>query len=107
MSFKGILAVSLFLGSILIANGGWLAPSSFDWSHDPVVSGAPVAVKVTTAPCHPVTVTITIGSYSKSVTIDEVPGEASLGVPTGTDGQTYTISVSCPDNRDSQSGVVL
>lgn len=107
MSSKGILAVSLFVGSILIVNSRSLAPTSFDWSHDPVVAGASVSVKVTTAPCHPVTVTISIGSYSKSVTINEIPGEASLGVPAGTEGQGYTISVSCPNERDSQSGAVL
>jgi hypothetical protein len=106
MSFKGISAVSLFLGLMLIASSGSLAPSSFDWISGPVVSGGSVDVKVSIAPCHPLTVTLTIGSYSTSVRLLEAPGEVSLPVPAGTEGQQYTITVSCPDDRDTHSGSV-
>ena len=107
MSLKGILAVSLFLGSVLIANAGWAKPTAFDWTPGLVVAGAPLEIKVTGAPCHPVTVTLTIGGYSSSGTISEFPGTLSLEVPAGTEGRAYTITVSCPDDRDSHTGQVL
>ena len=60
MTSRGLLAVSLFIGSLLAANA-LTAKSSFDWSVGTVISGGSVEVKVTVAPCHPVTVTLYVG----------------------------------------------
>jgi hypothetical protein len=99
----------LFAASILVANLSSISSSatSFDWDHTPVVSGCSVTVRVTAAPCHPVTVTLYVDGREISGQIGEVPGQITLAVPEGIDGQGYTIEIKCPDQRDSESGFII
>jgi len=106
MTSRGLLAVSLFIGSLLAGNAV-TTKSSFDWSVGPVISGGSVEVKVTVAPCHPVTVTLYAGGKEIQRTIERVPGTCTLEVPAGTAGQGWVIEVECPDDHDSRSGQIL
>jgi hypothetical protein len=105
MTSRSLLAVSLFIGSLLAVNAV-TTKSSFEWSHGRVVSGGSVEVKVTVAPCHPVTVTIYAGGHEIRRTIERVPGSCTIEIPEGTAGQGYVIEVACPDDHDSRSGQI-
>ena len=105
MTSKGLLAVFLFIGSLLAGNA-ITARSSFEWSHGRVVSGSSVEVKVTVAPCHPVTVTIYAGGHEIQGTITSVPGTCTLEIPSGTAGQGYVIEIACPNEHVSESGQI-
>jgi hypothetical protein len=106
MSSRALLAVSLFIGSLLAANAV-TTKSSFDWSVGPVISGGSVQINVKVAPCHPVTVTLYAGGREIHGTIPEVPGTCTLQVPAGTAGQGWVIEVQCPNSHDSKSGQIL
>jgi hypothetical protein len=106
MSLKGILALSVFLGAMVLS-GAARPMTSFTWSESPVIAGTDTKVTITAAPCHPVTVTLRIGSYETTGTVNEVPGFVNLKVPEGTEGGVYTITVSCPTDSDSHTSVVL
>ena len=106
MTVRGFLAVSSFCVSILVTNVAIEAPT-FDWSHDPVISGTSMVVKVKVAPCHPVTVLLVIDGVQVQATIAELPGECTLQVPPGTAGAGYTLSVFCGTDRSTETGQVL
>lgn len=107
MTFKGLFAVSIFLASMLAATE-LSPPTGFQWSHDTVVSGGEVTVKVAGAPCHPVEVILTLtNGIEVRGWITEVPGECTLKVPDGCSGHGFTLEVKCPNDRESTSGVVM
>jgi hypothetical protein len=107
MPFKGLIAVSLFFAS-MVASSLSTAPTNFDWSHDAVVAGSTVTVKVSGAPCQPVTVVVYVnGEQVGSGTVSEFPGGVTVGVPAGTQGGSYTIVVRCPNDRTTETGPIL
>ena len=107
MSSRAFLAVSLLISSLFISSLGPANDTSFEWSHDLVVSGGSVTIKVTAAPCHPVTVLLLVDGETITGQIAEVPGTVTLQVPSGTAGAGYTIEVQCPAEADSKSGQVI
>jgi hypothetical protein len=81
--------------------------NGFTWSHDPVAAGATVTVKVSVAPCNPVTVTLLIdGNVVDHDEVGSPPGSTTVDVPSGSSGSAWEIRVSCNGRVDSQSGVV-
>jgi hypothetical protein len=105
-SFRGFAAVSLFLATILIANGS-LAPSTIDASHGTVYAGTDLTVKVHAAQCHPVEVVLKLSNGDEiRGTIPEVPGDCTLKVPENSGGMQFTLEVICPNDRVASSGVV-
>jgi hypothetical protein len=79
----------------------------FDWDYTTVVAGAQVTVRVTDAPCHPITVKLMInGGLVSNGTVPEAPGQVTLSVPSGTQNKPYEIIVSCNGQSDSDSGTV-
>jgi hypothetical protein len=106
-SLKGLVAVSLFLASTLAATA-LSPPTAIEWSHDTVVSGGEVTVKVAAAPCHPVEVILTLtNGMEVHGWVTEAPGECTLKVPEGCSGHGYTLEVKCPNDRSSSQGVVM
>lgn len=106
-SFKGFLAVSLFLASMAAATA-LNAPTQIQWSHTTVAAGTEVTVKVDGAPCHPVEVVLMIGAVVVAQgTIAEAPDTCTLKVPELCCGLPYTIEVKCPNDRSSDQGIVL
>jgi hypothetical protein len=107
MNSRGLVAISLFVGCIAFMNARFATANSFDWSNDPVISGSTVGVKVTAAPCHPVTVILYVeGQEVDRGTIDDVPGSCDLDVPGGSTGKSYRIEIECPSECDSHTGLI-
>jgi hypothetical protein len=104
---RGLISVGLFVGMLSVAASSAPEQSAFSWTHGLVIEGAGVEVKVEGSPCHPITVTLQVDGKTVTAQLAEAPGTVTLQVPTGTSGQGYTISVSCPNARDSSSGQVL
>jgi hypothetical protein len=80
--------------------------AAFDWSHTTVTAGSNVTVRVNSAPCHPVTVTLLIDGVPADQTTVEPPGSAELAVPAGSQGAGYTLKLTCNGQQDSRGGVV-
>jgi hypothetical protein len=80
---------------------------AWNWTHGSVVAGNDVTVKVNAAPCQPVSVRLYVhGALVDSGTIPEGSGSVDLHVPTGSQGQSYELVVSCNGQSDSKSGIV-
>jgi hypothetical protein len=106
MSFKGLVAISLFGSSILLSNFLASSTPAFDWSHGLVVAGGTVKIDVHGSPCEPITVTLYVNGQTITGRIDGAPGSVTLTVPPGCEGQSYTIEIRCPDARTTASGQV-
>jgi hypothetical protein len=81
--------------------------ADWDWTHDAVVAGETITVKVNVSPCRPVTVVLTIDGHEVDRgTIATPPDSVDLSVPDGTQGQAYVLTVSCNGKSESRNGTV-
>jgi hypothetical protein len=106
MSVRGFFVVSLFLGSMVAINAGAFS-TSFDWNPPVVItSGDTLSLKISAAPSHEVTVTLTINGTVTTTTV-EVPGVATLKVPGGQEGQQFTLTLEGGGESVSSVGMVI
>jgi hypothetical protein len=103
MMSKGLIAGSL----LLLAGFATSDPYTITSSHTPVTAGMSVKITVTDAPCHPLTVTLWIDGKEIKGTIDDVPGSVTLDVPANTQGEAYSLEISCDNDRSVETGFVI
>jgi|SRR5262245_42405432 len=107
MSSKGLLSVFLLVASVAVSNFLIPWPNAFEWNSSTPVSGGSLDVKVSGAPCQPVTVVLTIGNSRFEGQITEAPGSISFKIPEGLSGAPYTLQISCPQSSETRGGQIM